>query len=838
MANSFASRNDCFGHWRFESGALATDTKGLNTLNLSGTPTEDTTNQMEGSCCISLNAATPQYCYITDANLSANFPFKSGDTNKIITINCWVRPTTVDTNKRRIWSKFTTSSGGRSLQLYHNSTQIYFVYGTSNGFTSTEVSLAFGAMTANQKYFISLSIDGPALVWRVRIFNVTAGTWYTNSGTLTNAPPATAADFRIGADDQLAANTSFNGQIDEVSVFNSWLHNQQVLDIKAATFPSLSGTYSAFDYAIDSVNGNDSNDGLTWATAFKTLKKSFRPNEVINIIKNVETAQAGTCGCTQGNNVVTTTNDLSAALPQYTFIRFDTDVMPYMVKAVSSNSITLYRPYRGTTGAAKTVYKLTLPTTASYDYNPTSCTGVYGKEIHINGGINSSTNEQDGLTVINGNGGTYGPGQFAWAIVSRLYSYYHAYGWRGLWDCTLTDVGTFRNSLNGLANDGWTRVVGTNISVAESSFPGGTGFSIGCNITNLDIGRTGGAANAFTLGKTVDSIFNGVKVPCWGNINSVNFGGSIWGVRIIDFDGSETVTGGGTPNNAIFVGADSFLDDVVFINPLFNAATNFFGESAIALCGELNFKNINKKDGDDLTIVGSGTSANTNISLISKGTQTYRTTSPSVKIRLGLGNGSPVTPFYTRHVFPCDAGVPRTISAYLRKNSSPVAYNGITIANGGSGYALNDIITLVQTNAGGCQAKVSAVSGGVVTGLSFICGGYNYSIANGLTTSNIYGSGTGLTVNVTILAAGYGLASENLNPAAWVQPFMRLKWYTGTAPDLVLNTHDVAMDDTPDTWNLVSYQVTSSITGVIVAEFFFNSPNGHAIAWYDDIGVA
>ena len=69
-------------------------------------------------------------------------------------------------------------------------------------------------------------------------------------------------------------------------------------------------------------------------------------------------------------------------------------------------------------------------------------------------------------------------------------------------------------------------------------------------------------------------------------------------------------------------------------------------------------------------------------------------------------------------------------------------------------------------------------------------------------------------------------------------PIMRLRWMTGTAPNLVSNVHDETMADTNDTWLQQSYTVTPSVTGAIVMELIFQSAAAGAIAWYDDIGVA
>jgi hypothetical protein len=77
----------------------------------------------------------------------------------------------------------------------------------------------------------------------------------------------------------------------------------------------------------------------------------------------------------------------------------------------------------------------------------------------------------------------------------------------------------------------------------------------------------------------------------------------------------------------------------------------------------------------------------------------------------------------------------------------PSGIASATPANGGGGYIVGDVITVVQTGAGGGMLTVAAVSGGVVTALATSMGGLGYVTGNGLATTG--GSGSGLTVNIT-----------------------------------------------------------------------------------------
>jgi uncharacterized phage protein gp47/JayE len=72
-------------------------------------------------------------------------------------------------------------------------------------------------------------------------------------------------------------------------------------------------------------------------------------------------------------------------------------------------------------------------------------------------------------------------------------------------------------------------------------------------------------------------------------------------------------------------------------------------------------------------------------------------------------------------------------------------------SSGGTGYAANDILTVVQSGASGGTVKVTAAPGGVVTAISVTPpSGTGYSIGTNLATTG--GTGSGCTVNITATA--------------------------------------------------------------------------------------
>jgi hypothetical protein len=75
-----------------------------------------------------------------------------------------------------------------------------------------------------------------------------------------------------------------------------------------------------------------------------------------------------------------------------------------------------------------------------------------------------------------------------------------------------------------------------------------------------------------------------------------------------------------------------------------------------------------------------------------------------------------------------------------------------TVAVGGTGYVVGDIVTITQSSAQGGELQVTTIGGsGAVTGVTVVPQnqGTGYSVATGLATTG--GTGTGLTVNITVV---------------------------------------------------------------------------------------
>jgi len=88
----------------------------------------------------------------------------------------------------------------------------------------------------------------------------------------------------------------------------------------------------------------------------------------------------------------------------------------------------------------------------------------------------------------------------------------------------------------------------------------------------------------------------------------------------------------------------------------------------------------------------------------------------------------------------------------------------VTLGVGGTGYTINDILTVVQSGASSGTVKVISVNAGVITGISLETPGSGYAVANGLAVTG--GTGADATINVTVIADSF---KWRKNGGAWTE---------------------------------------------------------------------
>ena len=228
MANDYSADSSCLAWWRFESGALTSDSKGANTLTASGTPpTSDTVNYFEGSGSAAFVKASNMYYTIADASLPATFPFKNGG-QAGGTFVVRFRPTVA-----QIQTIFHKLTGNFGVRFYTTATSLIFTTGNGTSLTATTL---FNYTSFLNNWFTAIIVIGNPGAVRIKVWNETAGTIpYDNTFVPANQAVAANVAFFIGATS--SGTDAFSGNIDDFVVFNRALSIAEMDELRAATFP-------------------------------------------------------------------------------------------------------------------------------------------------------------------------------------------------------------------------------------------------------------------------------------------------------------------------------------------------------------------------------------------------------------------------------------------------------------------------------------------------------------------------------------------------------------------------------------------------------------------------
>jgi hypothetical protein len=236
-ANDFSRDSSCLAVYRFESGAVTTDSKGSNTLTITGSGiTADAAHYWEGAASVAFSGSGGFGSLSrADASLPAGWPFKSTDTALKGSFSFWIKPTTF-TDLAGIFGPEVWNGNG-SFCFYWSGTggslHMQWCYGAG---TYNDINTAFTA-TLNHVYYMGVVIDGLAHTCHLRVWDQTAGTWASYD------PTVPAQDMSVGTQGFVIgklANT-FQGNLDEFVVFNALKSDLDFYNIKNQTYTPLKG---------------------------------------------------------------------------------------------------------------------------------------------------------------------------------------------------------------------------------------------------------------------------------------------------------------------------------------------------------------------------------------------------------------------------------------------------------------------------------------------------------------------------------------------------------------------------------------------------------------------
>lgn len=243
-ANDFSADANCVALWRFENGALTTDSKGTNTLIASGTPIADTVNFQEGAASVDLEATENDYFWTLNSSLDAGFPGKSGDTNKKLSVCCWVKPeslpipTSPEFGYGIIANIGQTNKFSWNVTINEDSGSHYasLRIGYNSGGNWEDILHTGVALSAGQWYHWGITYQDSDKSYRIRVWDGVSAT--ESTGTSTNNINIEDGWFVIERVADRAAYGRYDGLIDELVVFNDVLTADEIDYVRAGTYPT------------------------------------------------------------------------------------------------------------------------------------------------------------------------------------------------------------------------------------------------------------------------------------------------------------------------------------------------------------------------------------------------------------------------------------------------------------------------------------------------------------------------------------------------------------------------------------------------------------------------
>jgi hypothetical protein len=216
--------------FKFNSGALTTDSVSTNVLTSHGTPDTIASGMPEGNACVQLVPGTTEYYSRTNTNLSPGFPLKSTETAKIGTWTFWFKSRITPGAAMRLGGKYYSASGGRSLGISHEASGRLMIFWGGPGGTSSEQMDTGFTIVPGEWYHFALTFNGVAKSAYAVLYRVSTGTTLTFPMTFTNALYlSSSADFNIGA---FQGAGCYDGQIDDWCVWNKRLSDTEIYLVK------------------------------------------------------------------------------------------------------------------------------------------------------------------------------------------------------------------------------------------------------------------------------------------------------------------------------------------------------------------------------------------------------------------------------------------------------------------------------------------------------------------------------------------------------------------------------------------------------------------------------
>jgi hypothetical protein len=240
VGNDFTADPNAVALWRFEPSAMNTDSLGGNTLVPQLSPDVNNVDFKEGAASGNIKNG---HFLIGDGVLDADYPLKSGDDDKNISVAFWVKPSYGEsiTTGRIIYGKggvfgqqsfavgFFEAAGAGTGRIALN-------IGVLGGTTHETFLNPTKVIQRNQWYHVAVSYEhlGTRGNVRIRIYDPSDDTVEETVDSTNNSLFVSAGNVAIGA--YRYAAQDFAGLIDEMVVFNDVLTPAEIDKIRQGTY--------------------------------------------------------------------------------------------------------------------------------------------------------------------------------------------------------------------------------------------------------------------------------------------------------------------------------------------------------------------------------------------------------------------------------------------------------------------------------------------------------------------------------------------------------------------------------------------------------------------------
>jgi hypothetical protein len=225
--------------YKFEDGALTTDSRGTNTLTNNNTASSSGT-KAEGSYSTALASASSQSYTIAGASLSNTFPGKEGASNKTFSITGWFRAASLPASGNSMVITAMTNSTSTDwthavlLKNTGGNTNVKFILGTYYVAQSQEYTHATN-LSADTWYHFTASFDGTS-AYAIRLRDADGAAVGTDITGTYDGNSDTAISF--------ASGMYFNGFIDELVFFTRAISSDDAGNIASGDYLEATPTDS------------------------------------------------------------------------------------------------------------------------------------------------------------------------------------------------------------------------------------------------------------------------------------------------------------------------------------------------------------------------------------------------------------------------------------------------------------------------------------------------------------------------------------------------------------------------------------------------------------------